>query len=280
MVVKKDIVPRDYAALDKPEVLELLFSPVRSVRNPVPSGCIEHDIPVGAGVGIAARFHLPAEKDGPNIIFFHGNGELVTDYDAVGPLFAEQGLGFVVVDYRGYGWSGGEPSVTSMLADSCTIFDYVRMQLAVAGRAGQLVAMGRSLGCASALELASRRDKELAGIIIESGFAHTGPLLSSLGIDGEGLGITEATGFGNIPKIRAFMKPVLILHAQNDRIIPLTEAAALHAECGAAGKELQVIPGADHNNILQVTGRLYYEVISRFARKLGRPVRRKKSGVR
>jgi hypothetical protein len=60
----------------------------------------------------------------------------------------------------------------------------------------------------------------------------------------------------------------------------LSEAAALHAECGAAGKELQVIPGAGHNNILQVTGRLYYEVISSFARKLGRPARRKKSGVR
>jgi hypothetical protein len=280
MVVKKGIVPRDYSALDKPEVLELLFHPVRLPRTPVPSGCDEHDIPVGPGVGVAARFHLPAEKDGPNIIFFHGNGELVGDYDEVGSLFAGQGLGFVVVDYRGYGWSGGAPTVSSMLADSSTIFDYVRAQLAGAGRAGHLVVMGRSLGSVSALELASCRDKELAGIIIESGFANTCPLLRSLGIDVEGLGITEATGFGNIPKIRAFMKPVLILHAQNDQVIPLSEAAALHAECGAAGKELQVIPGAGHNNILQVTGRLYYEVISSFARKLGRPVRRKKSGVR
>jgi tRNA 2-thiocytidine biosynthesis protein TtcA len=57
-------------------------------------------------------------------------------------------------------------------------------------------------------------------------------------------------------------------------------AAELHAQCGSASKELQTIPGADHNNILQVTGRLFYEVIDRFCRKVGRPARRKKSGVR
>jgi hypothetical protein len=280
MDAKEHIERQDYSALDKPEILELLFQPVRMPRNQAPAGCADHDIPVGEGVTVAARFHLPAEKDGPNIIFFHGNGEQVSDYDDVGPLFTEQGLGFIVVDYRGYGWSGGEPSVTSMIRDSYTIFDYVREQLVAEGRTGHLIVMGRSLGSASALELAAFRHKDLAGIIIESGFANTCPLLRSLGVDVDSLAITEEVGFGNLLKIRDFIKPILILHAQNDQIIPLTEAADLHAECAAAGKELQMIPGADHNNILQVTGRLYYEVLSRFARRLGRPARRKKSGVR
>lgn len=280
MDAKKNIVLKDYSALDKAEVLELLFHPVKMARNQAPVGCVDHDIPVGEEVTVAARFHLPKDKDGPNVIFFHGNGELVSDYDDVGSLFAEQGLGFIVADYRGYGWSGGEPSVTSMLGDSHTIFDYVKEQLAAEGRGGHLVVMGRSLGCASALELAASRHEDIAGIIIESGFANTCPLLSSLGLDVGSLGITEKNGFANLAKIKDFLKPILILHAQKDQVIPMTEAAALHAECGAAGKELQMIPGADHNNILQVTGRLYYDVISRFARKLGRPPRRKKSGVR
>ena len=140
--------------------------------------------------------------------------------------------------------------------------------------------MGRSLGCVSALEMAAFRHQDLAGVIIESGFANTCPLLSSLGVEVDSLGITEESGFGNLLKIRDFTKPIMILHAQNDQIIPVAEAAELHAECAAASKELQVIPGADHNNILQVTGRLYYEVIGGFVRRLGRPARRKKSGVR
>lgn len=280
MEVNEHVLSRDYSGLDRPEVLAVLFHPVRSARTPVPAGCVEHTIPAGGEVTIAARFHLPAEKDGPNLIFFHGNGELVSDYDDVGPAFADQGLGFIVVDYRGYGWSGGMPSVTAMFRDSHTIFDYVRAQLAAEDRTGHLVVMGRSLGAAPALELAAAHHQELAGVIIESGFANTCPLLESFGLEVTSLGITEATGFGNLQKIKDFIKPILILHAQNDQIIPMGEAAALHAECGAAAKELQVIPGADHNNILQVTGHLYFEVISSFARKLGRPARRKKSGVR
>jgi hypothetical protein len=271
---------RDYSALDRPEVLELLFHPVQMNRNQPPAACVEHDIPVGEGVAIAGRFHLPAEKSAANLIFFHGNGELVADYDEMGALFVERGLGFVVTDYRGYGWSTGEPSVTAMLEDSRVIFDYVKKRLGAEGRTGPLVVMGRSLGSAAALELAASRPDELAGIIIESGFANTGPLLSSLGIDVDALGITEETGFGNRFKIREYTKPVLILHAQNDQVIPISEAADLHAECGAAGKELQMIPGAGHNDILQVTGSMYYEVISRFVGRLGRPARRKKSGVR
>lgn len=277
---REQSVNQDYAALDKSKILELLFSPVRSERTMVAGGSVAHDIPVAAGVLLGADFYLPAEKDGPNIIFFHGKGELLSDYLDAGRLFAEQGLGFIAIDYRGYGWSGGQPTVTAMLQDSQTVFDYVRQQLANEGRSGHLVVMGRSLGSASALELAAWRHKDLAGVIIESGFANTCSLLSSLGIDGESLGINEENGFGNLRKIKGFTKPVLIIHGQKDQLVPLSEAAALHAECAAASKELQVIPGAGHHNIRQITGKLYYEVLSRFARGLGRPARRKKSGVR
>ena len=128
MDTKSNIDPRDYAALDRPEVLSLLFHPVKVPRNQGPTGSVDHDIPVADGVTVAARFHLPEEKGGANIIFFHGNGELVIDYDEVGPSFVEQGVGFIVIDYRGYGWSGGQPSVTSMIADSHKVFDYVKEQ--------------------------------------------------------------------------------------------------------------------------------------------------------
>lgn len=280
MDIKERLLRRDYSALDRPEVLELLFHPVRMEKNRAPAAGVDHDIPVGDGITVGARFHLPAEKDGPNIIFFHGNGELAADYDEAGSSFVDRQTGFIAVDYRGYGWSGGRPSVTTLIRDSHAVFDYVRAQLAAEERRGHLVVMGRSLGSAAALELAAFRHHDLAGVVIESGFANTGPVLGALGIDIEPLGIGEEDGFGNLQKVRAYSKPLLVLHARNDGIIPIGEAAALHAECGAAGKELQIIPGADHNNILQVTGEMYYEVICRFARRLGRPARRKKSGVR
>ena len=280
MNAKERIVRQDYSALDIPEVLATIFHPVESLKSTPPVGCVDHDVEVDDGVTVGVRCHFPEEKDGPNILFFHGNGEVISDYDDIGPNYTALGLGFIAVDYRGYGWSSGEPSVTSMISDAYKIFDHVREFLASEERAGNLILMGRSLGCAPALELATFRQSQIAGLIIESGFANTCPLLNSLGIDVESLGISEENGFGNLMKIETLVKPAMILHAQNDQIIPLNEAAELHAQCGSASKEIQMIPGADHNNILQVTGRLFYEVIDRFARKVGRPARRKKSGVR
>jgi len=280
MNAREHIVKQEYLELDQPEVLDKLFYPRAEPRDETPSGCTDHTIEVVKGVSVGGRFHLNEDEECPSILFFHGNGETVGDYDEIGPMYVAQGVSLLAVDYRGYGWSGGTPSVTSMVRDCYVIFDYVKEYLAAEGRTGNLLVMGRSLGCVSALELAAFKGSDFAGLIIESGFAHTRPVLTAMGVDVDGLGITEEKGFGNILKIKGFAKPTLILHASNDQIIPVSEAGLLQAESPAAGKELQMIPGADHNNIIARTGRMYFEVIARFVRRAGQPARRKKRGVR
>lgn len=84
----------------------------------------------------------------------------------------DRGVNFLVADYRGYGLSGGVPTVSAMLGDSHHILDYARIRLEANGYGGPLVVMGRSLGSAPALELAAHRDG-IDGLIIESGFALT-----------------------------------------------------------------------------------------------------------
>ena len=65
---------------------------------------------VAPGVFLTVRYFLGAPLDQPAILFFHGNGEVVGDYDEIGPRFNEVGLHFVAAEYRGYGKSGGRPS--------------------------------------------------------------------------------------------------------------------------------------------------------------------------
>lgn len=274
------IVRRDYSRLDVPEVLDLLFYPRREERGGGPDGCVDLALEVEEGIFVGARLHLPLELTGPNVLFFHGNGETVGDYDRVGPSFCELGIGFLVVDYRGYGWSGGIPTATSMVRDCYPIFDQIREFLAAAGRTGPLAVMGRSLGSVCALELAAFRSGDFAGLIIESGFATTMPVLENLGVDTAALGLSEDDGFGNLLKIKTYQKPVLIIHAMNDELIPLNQAADLQAECPAVARELQMVPGAGHNDIMTRTGKMYFEVVKKFVGRMGRPPRRKKPGVR
>lgn len=268
-----------YAKLDQPEVLQVLFHS-RKEDSLLPAGAIDHDIIVDEGIKVGGRFHLTSDTAAPNILFFHGNGEIVSDYDTIGPMYTEQRISFLAVDYRGYGRSGGEPTVSAMMHDAHIIFKDIKNWLKKNDRTGPLVIMGRSLGSVSALELAAAYTEDIAGLIIESGIAQTTPLLLCLGIDVQELGITEADGFKNMQKIARFAKPTYFLHAQHDQFIPVNIASTLHAQCPSGRKEFQMIPGADHNNIIDRTGKLYFEAIKGFINKIGQPQRRRRRGVK
>ena len=269
---------RTYEKLDRPEVAAALFHP-RHDTAPPPVGAQDHGIEVEPGVVLGARFFLTGDPAAVNLLFFHGNGEVVADYDDAGPKYNEQGINFLAVDYRGYGHSTGTPTVTAMLRDAHRVLAWVLAWLAGQGRTGQLVVMGRSLGSVPAIELAAS-EEAVAGLIIESGIAQTLPLLRIIGLDVQALGIDEADGFGNLEKITRVQKPTYILHAQHDQIIPITLAEGLQSLCGARSKEFQMIPGADHNNILALTGKLYFQAIKQFLKRVGKSHGPRRPGVR
>lgn len=239
----------DYSHLDRPEVLRALFHPRGEMgRRKAPPGAVDVLIPTTDGCRIGGTFHL-AGVSAPNLLFFHGNGEIVADYDDLGPVYNRWGLNFLAVDYRGYGRSTGSPTVSAMMQDAHTVFAFTRAWLAAGGFTGPMIVMGRSLGSASALELAGGNPEHIGGLVVESGFAFAGPLLRLLGIDPEAIGFKEEQGFANLDKIRAWDKPALIIHAEYDHIIAFSEGEALYQACPSPDKRLLKIPGADHNDI-------------------------------
>ena len=239
----------DYSILDRPEVSMFLFHPrAESGFFPRETAGIDVSIPVDEDVAVGARFHMAAET-GANILFFHGNGEIVADYDELGPVYNGTGINFMPVDYRGYGRSDGTPSVSAMMQDCHAIFAFTREWLAGRGYRGPLVVMGRSLGSASALELAAGYSRDIDALIVESGFALAGPLLDLLGVDARRLGFKEENGFRNIDKIGRFKGPTLNIHAEHDHIIPFADGQALFDASAADDKKLLMIPAANHNDI-------------------------------
>jgi alpha-beta hydrolase superfamily lysophospholipase len=240
----------DYSALDIPEVSAAIFHPrPETTPKPVHDNVSDHQIPVAANVHIGARYHC-APAASANILFFHGNGEIAADYDELGPVFNGMGINLLVADYRGYGCSNGRPTVSAMMADCHVILDHARVWLRDKGHNGPMIVMGRSLGSASALELAAAHTQLLDGLIIESGFAYAGPLLRLLGIDPQRIGFSEEKGFSNLEKIRHYPGPTLIIHAEFDHIIPFSDGRALFDASPCPAKQLLEIPGANHNDIL------------------------------
>lgn len=202
------------------------------------------------------------------ILFFHGNGEIAADYDSLAPLYTSAGSSFWVLDYRGYGRSTGMPSLMNIFTDAeAVLADVPRLAQKVGQDFEQILIMGRSLGSAPAIHLASTHSRNLAGLVLDSPFANSLDLIRRLG--GPRISPTDLPGFeDNLDKIRNCRLPTLIIHGANDQIIPVSESRALYASSPASHKKLLIIENAGHNDLLWVGLEEYSETLIGFIRKI------------
>ncbi|HEX7364753.1 MAG TPA: alpha/beta hydrolase [Dehalococcoidia bacterium] len=253
---------RELEALDKPDILQFIFYPrldFRDMAGAENAGLIS----VGNGISISYSFYSGDQKY-PNILFFHGNGEIASDYQAIGPIYNEIGLNLFVADYRGYGRSGGKPTLGSMIKDAHPIFDGFKQILGKGGFSGSLFIMGRSLGSASAIELASHYQNEFAGLIIESGFANVYNLLKYLGFPLKSLGVDVPVEPHSLELIRKISIPALVMHGEYDQIVPVEEGKSLYETIGSKDKSMVIITGVDHNTIMSGGMQQYLSALSNF----------------
>ncbi len=256
--------------LDQPDVTWILFHPRRNIFAPRDlSDTRSVRLPVAPGVALGGRIFI-ARPDAPVILYFHGNGEIASEYDDIAQLYRRIGVTLFVVDYRGYGMSEGEPSASTLIADAGAVYDQARAVLAAQGLScPALFVMGRSLGSASVLEIAARAGSGINGLIIESGFAFTLALITRLG----GPSFTAADearwSFGNLEKIGRVAVPTVVIHGTEDWIIPYEEGEALYRRSAATDKRLVTIRGAGHNDLLMNGQRLYFDAIRDLVARAG-----------
>ena len=250
--------------LDRPEVLSILFYPRRDFSSSHGEG---HDVlvPVAENISIGGRLHI-VDTDAPIVVLFHGNGEIASDYDGIWPLYEQIGVSLLIMDYRGYGKSDGTPTCSALLDDSMAIYKSLPYVLSKHGLDKcRLFIMGRSLGSAAAIEIASHADNEIAGLIIESGFASSLRLIERL--SGGSLSPQmreEASGFDNESKMERISIPTLIIHGEQDMIIPFSNGEILFQKCKSDKKQFVPIAGAGHNDLLYFGQDKYFSAIREF----------------
>ncbi len=250
--------------LDRPEILERLFFPRRASREDLTSPYgVNYVIEAAPGISIGCRFY-PAGSKAPNILYFHGNGEIAPDYDYTAPLYQERGINLFVADYRGYGVSTGSPTCSAIIEDAHPVFHGFVAFLKDGGYTGDLFVMGRSLGSAPAIEVAFHYQDRLKGLVVESGFASTTTLLERLGASHLLDEVPDVAGFGNDVKIAKLIISTLIIHGEEDEIIPVEEGRALYSLSAATRKRSLFIPHAGHNDLMVHAMNEYMEAIAAF----------------
>lgn len=198
---------------------------------------------LGTDEGDTIAWFVPAPgssdaSPAPLAVFFHGNAELIDQQRPIIDLYHDLGVSVLMVEYRGYGHSGGTPSEKHIVADTLAVLEGVLERDDV--DAEKLVLHGRSIGGGLATQVALRTDPR--ALIVESTFK------SIAGMSWR-YGVPPFLVTNPLRSDRAFEQldiPILIMHGQDDQIVPVAQAKALDA---IAKQPTLVVFDADHNTL-------------------------------
>ncbi len=237
----------------------VIFQPVRGAEfDPGLLGLDADEIFLESEAGVRIHaFYLHSAEPGRVLLFLHGNAGNASHRLPNAAEFARLGTDVLLLEYRGYGRSDGTPSEPGVYADARAALAYL---VGARGFAPErVVVFGRSLGGAVAVDLA--QDRELGGLILESTFTSLSDLgRRLLGPVGALLGRGRFDSARKIPALRA---PVLFLHGDRDRTVPIELGQRLF-DAAPEPKEFEVILGAGHNDTTLVGGRDYFARIGAF----------------
>jgi pimeloyl-ACP methyl ester carboxylesterase len=205
------------------------------------------------------------------ILYCHGNKWHMDFYWQRAKLLAHTNgknrYGVMMMDYRGYGLSDGEPSEQGMYADVDACMKWLKEKGMVDTR---LIIYGFSMGTASATELCSKpRTLIPSKIILEAPFASSEVMVQ----DGARLNMPASyftdLKIDNAEEIKNVKQPFLWLHGLNDNFLNYkTHGEVVYKNHSGTYKTNFLVAGADHGEVPAKMGfEKYLHVLGMFVRQ-------------
>lgn len=220
---------------------------------------------VNVGDAVLGCSRHVTHPDAPWLVHFHGNGEVVADYEGdIAPMFQALGLNVFLAEYRGYGASTGTPAMVKMLDDVPKTLEAVGAPL------DQMIIYGRSVGSLYAIE-AAYRAPSIRALVIESGIASPLERIlfrvrpDELGVTNEALAEAARERLDHAKKLAHYPGKTLVLHARHDSMVERD-----HAERNARwapNAELVLYERGDHNDILSINLADIVERVAKLAKQ-------------
>ncbi|MFB3134581.1 MAG: alpha/beta hydrolase [Rhodospirillales bacterium] len=225
----------------------ILYFPDTSVPSPVHSGVPEmQPVTLETEDGLKLLAWYRAAEGKPVLVYFHGNaGNIGARGFKVRP-YLDAGFGVLLVSYRGYGGNPGSPTDEGLYADARAALDFLKARGVAPERT---VLYGESLGTGVAVQMASELGPEnpVAALVLEAPFtsmgdvaAHHYPYVPARWL------IKDR--FDSAAKIGGVKAPVLVIHGDRDRTIPVKFGKLLF-EAAVEPKEGRWLEGGDHNDL-------------------------------
>ena len=239
-------------------IFAYLFADLYMFKAPRPSYQFGKDIlkiKTQDGATISALY-LPNKNAAYTVLISHGNSEDLGYMIPFLKKFHDEGFAIFAYDYHGYGASTGRPTEKNAYIDINAAYDYLTGNLHVLP--GHVIAYGRSLGAALAIDLAMR--KPIAGLIIESPFLTAYRTITQVPL-------LLFDKFDNLSKIEKVKCPVLVIHGKYDFVVPFWQGKMIYKKANSP-KYFFSVENAGHNNVAIHGGNAYWKIMSQFAQSL------------
>lgn len=198
------------------------------------------------GTRVFAWYAAARDADQPTLAYFTGNAGNVGLRACLVRPYVEKGYGILILSYRGYGRSSGEPTERGLYLDAEAALNYLRSEEGIPPK--RTVLYGQSLGAAVAVEMAIRQDA--AAVVLLAPFTSAPAAARSIAwFLPVPYGALFSDLYDSLSKIGRIEKPLLIVHGTADHTIPASHGEALFEAAPVEHKELILIPGADHNDL-------------------------------
>jgi uncharacterized protein len=167
-------------------------------------------------------WYVPPRGAKPVVIYFQGNAEGLPARVARFTWLAADGTGLLALCYRGYGGSTGTPTEDGLIRDAQAAYDFARAHYP----AGRIVLFGESLGTAVAVALAAGH--EVAGVILDAPFTSAADV-GAAAYPFAPVRWVMKDKFRSDERIARVSAPLLVLHGEQDRIVPIRFGEKLFA---------------------------------------------------
>jgi len=176
------------------------------------------------------------------ILYFHGNAGDLSRWGQVVQFFVKLNYDVVVMDYRTYGKSTGRLSEAALLSDARLFYKYVVGRY----KEEEIILYGRSLGSAMASYLTSFNSPSL--LVLET------PFYSLLDVAQDRFPVLPMNlllkyQFKSYQYLEKSNCPILILHGNQDRVVPIRSSEKLYHSLKGKDTEYIIIEGGRHNNL-------------------------------
>jgi uncharacterized protein len=186
-------------------------------------------------------WHVPPREGRPVFLYFHGNGGSLRWRDERFRALIADGSGLVALSYRGYGGSSGRPTETGLLADAAAAYAFAIARYS----AKRIVLWGESLGSALALALAA--EEPVGCLVLEAPFTSAADV-GALHYWFVPVRLLMKDQFRSDLRASRITAPVLVVHGENDAIVPIKLGKRLYGLIQAP-KRFVSVAGAGHNDL-------------------------------